>query len=276
MKWVMPYPTMVPATMSSVPPEIRSTKPSVSADRVAEFHLLGRIPWEDALALQRRLVYEAGGDVRQHITVLLCEHPEVITVGRDGSRGHIRYTDEQLRRERLPVRWVGRGGGCVLHAPGQLCVYPILSLRRCGWSVGDYLRRLHAGLREALEPLSIRAFERHGRFSVWGRSGLLAALGVSVQNWVTCHGAFVNVNPAMSRFALIDTIAPEAADDGEKTTMSCLLAERRLAVRMTSFRAALVPSLATAFSCSRYHVCSGHPLLRKRAEPSRERIARAS
>ena len=97
-------------------------------------------------------MYEAGGQDDGRITVLLCEHPALISVGRTGSRGHIRLTNEQLRMRQLEVRWVSRGGGCVLHGPGQIAVYPIVPLRWHGWTVGDYCggsgRHSHAHLDE--------------------------------------------------------------------------------------------------------------------------------
>ena len=261
--------------MSRLPPEIAFTKTADPMDRVGEFYFLDCVPWDVTLALQQRLVYEVSGEVQPKMTVLFCEHPDIVTVGRSGSRAHIRYSDEELRREGLQVRWVGRGGGCVLHAPGQLCVYPILSLARCSWSVGEYMQRFHSGLCGGLEELGIHAQVREGQSGVWGRSGLLAAFGAAVRNWVTSHGAFINVNPAMSRFARVDTVAPEDTPVGQKATMSCLLAERRLAVRMASVRAALVAKLAASFACTRYHIYTGHPLLRKSLGSFRERIARA-
>ena len=73
---------------------------------VAQFHLLGRVDFESVLALQQRLVFEAGESVGRQITVLICEHPEVLTIGRNGSRAHIRLSEQQLARRRLPIRWV--------------------------------------------------------------------------------------------------------------------------------------------------------------------------
>jgi lipoyl(octanoyl) transferase len=238
--------------------------------------LLGCIDWETVWSLQRRLVYETAGQSQPLVTLLCCEHPELITVGRSGSRAHIHLTDEELTRHRLMWRWVGRGGGCVYHAPGQLCLYPILSLERWGWSVGEYLRRLQRALCSTLQSLNIQPLLREGHFGVWGRSGLLAAVGVAVRGWVTCHGAYLNVNPSMGRLALVDAIPADSAGRGQKTAPSCLLAERRLPVRMTSVRAAVVQSFADSFSCDHHHIHSGHPLLAKRLELSREPVARAS
>ena len=81
---------------------------------------------------------------------------------------------------------------------------------------------------------------------------------MAVRRWVTYHGAFLNVSPPMGLFKLVET------DPLEHTRMSCLLAERRGLVRMTTVRAALVRHLAEAFGCDRYHLYTGHPMLRQR------------
>jgi lipoyl(octanoyl) transferase len=228
-----------------------------------QFHLLGRVAFVDCLSLQKRLSGEADLSGDRRIVVLMCEHPEIITVGRSGSRGDIRLSDEQLRRRRLGVRWVHRGGGCIVHSPGQLAVYPIAPLAPCGWSVGEYLRRLRAGVMGALNALDFAAEKRPTHYGVWGRTGLLAALGVGVRRGVSCHGAFLNVHPSMSLPAFVDTAPPQTRKPGQRAAMSCLLAERQRPVRMHAVRAALVEQLAAAFDCERYHLHTGHPWLRR-------------
>ena len=223
--------------------------------------MLGPVAFERCFALQERLAYEAGSQSDGRIVVLFCEHPDLITVGRLGSRGHIQLSDRQLRRERLEVRWLSRGGGCVLHAPGQLAVYPIAPLDALGWTVGEYMRRLQQGIVDAFGELNVHGETYPEPFGVWGRSGQLACVGVAVRNWVTMHGAFINVNPAMRRHAFVDTLPPDRATASEKTTMGCLLAERQTAVRMASVRSTLVKTLAAAFDCERYHLHTGHPWL---------------
>jgi len=234
---------------------------SVERQTVVEFHMLDTVAFDRCLALQERLVYEADLADEGRIVVLLCEHPDLITVGRLGSRGHIRLTDKQLKRERLDIRWISRGGGCVLHSPGQLAIYPIAPLETLGWTVGDYMRRLQRGIVDALDELKVHCETKPGRFGVWGRSGQLACVGVAVRRWITMHGAFLNVNPAMRRYGYVDTLPDDAATAGKKTTMGCLLAERQTSVRMASVRATLVKTLAAAFDCERYHLHTGHPLL---------------
>ena len=193
----------------------------------AEFRLLGRVPFDAFLGLQSRLVYEAGGMDEPRIVVLLCEHPDLITVGRAGSRGHVRFSNDQLKHEQLAIRWISRGGGCILHAPGQLAVYPIVPLGLLGWTVGEYLRRLQRGIVDGFAELNVRGETCAGSFGVWGRSGLLANVGVAVRSGIACHGAFINVNPAMRRYAFVDVFPPPPDPDSGKSVMGCLLALAR-------------------------------------------------
>src|SRR5262245_61745678 len=100
--------------MSLEPPPLPAPAP---ADSVLQVYLLGAVDFEAALSLQRRLVYEVTGD-RACAALVLCEHPPLITVGRQGSHAHILCGPEELRSRRWRIRWVNRGGGCLLHLPG--------------------------------------------------------------------------------------------------------------------------------------------------------------
>jgi lipoate-protein ligase B len=201
------------------------------------------------------VVDEIGSRNDGQIALLLCEHPNLITVGRGGSAADLGLESDLLRRRRLEIRWMSRGGGSMVHTPGQLAVYPIVPLAQHHFSVGEYLNRLQTGILNALDEIGIHGEARPGRHGIWGRTGQLVALGVAVRNWVSYHGAFINVCPAMGLFRLVRT------DAVEHTRMSCLVAERGQAVRMTAVRSAMVRHLAEALGCQRYHMHTGHPLL---------------
>lgn len=102
---------------------------AAAAGRALEAHLLGQIDFDTALALQQHLVYEAGGRRDESITLLVCEHPPIITIGRGGSRSQLRATTAELTSRQLEVRFVSRGGGAIVHAPGN---WPCI--RSCRWS----------------------------------------------------------------------------------------------------------------------------------------------
>jgi len=237
--------------MASPPFQSESQSPAV------ETFLLDRIDFDMALTLQQRLANEIGQRDDGQINLLLCEHPQIVTVGRGGSPGEIAMHNGLLRNQQIEVRWANRGGGCMVHCPGQLAIYPIVPLQWHGFSVGEFLKRLHTGLIETLDDLNITSHALPGRHGVWGRTGQLAAIGVAVRNWVTYFGAYLNVCPPMGLFRLVES------DPIGHTSMSCLVAERRGPVRMTAVRAALVRRLTEAFGCDRYHLYTGHPMLRR-------------
>ena len=180
-----------------------------------EAFLLGQLDFERALALQQRLLRESDDRGDGQITLLLCEHPAIITVGRGGSPGDIARQSSMLRNGQIEVRWVNRGGGCILHCPGQLAIYPIVPLHWHGFSVGEFLDRFQAGLIETLNDLNVQGSTSPSRYGVWGRTGQLAAIGVAVRHWVTCYGAYLNVCPPMGLFRLVES------DPRGQTEMSC-------------------------------------------------------
>src|SRR5262245_15396510 len=227
-------------------------------DTVLQVYLLGPVDFDAALTLQRRLAYEVGGDRRQ-AALVLCEHPPLITVGRQGSRAHILCDPDELRARQWPVRWVNRGGGCLLHAPGQLAVYPVLALDHFGLTVPAYLERLHAALVALAADFTVAAETRPDRPGVWAGGRLLAGVGVAVRDWVTYYGAVVNVNPALGLFRLV-----QCGGMGEPP-MTSLERERRAPVRPSLVRERLVEHFTARFPVGRTAFFSDHPALGRKA-----------
>ena len=237
--------------MATTPTGTTSHSPTI------ETHLLGIVPYADCLALQQRLVYEISGRDDGQIALLLCEHPSVITIGRAGSACDVDRTSGLVRHHRMDVRWVNRGGGAVLHTPGQLAIYPIVPLRWHGFTVGEYLHRLQHGILQAFDESGIQGKTIPGRHGIWGRTGQLATIGVAVRGWVTYHGAYINVSPPLGLFRIVET------DRIGHTRISSLVAERGPSARMASIRASVIRHLAESLGCQRYHLYTGHPLLRR-------------
>jgi lipoyl(octanoyl) transferase len=235
-------------------------------DFPVHIHLLGTVDYEDCLSLQRRLAYDALTRADGRIVVLICEHPPLITIGRRGSRADVRLRGAELAERQLSIRYISRGGGAILHAPGQLAIYPIVPLECHSWTIGDYLRRLQRSLAELLLEFKVKPATVPGSLALAGRSGVLAAVGVCVRQGVTMHGAFLNVNPEMRDFGRVHVAGGQ--------TMSSLLSHRALPTKMTKVRAALVTHLAEALVLERYHLHTGHPLLAELpANHSRESAA---
>ena len=169
--------------------------------RVVDVVWLGRVPYGDALELQRRLALDRIAGRLSHDRLLLLEHPPVVTLGRTSRAAHV------LRPEGVDQFEVERGGDVTYHGPGQLVGYPILDLTGYRQDLHWYLRTLEQTLIEALASLGISA-ERHPGFTgVWTAGGTrkIASIGVHVKQWVTWHGFALNVTTDLDAF---DRIVP--------------------------------------------------------------------
>jgi lipoyl(octanoyl) transferase len=219
-----------------------------------DVRLLGTVDFDSALFLQERFVYDISGRDDHFGGLLLCEHPPLITVGRSGSRAHIRVEQKDLAAQRLDVRWLNRGGGCLLHAPGQLAVYPILPLDRLGLGLAEYRSRLVDAVLDLCAEINVPAWSVGNSAGIAARGGQFAFIGAAVKRWVAYHGLFINVQPymPMQRF-----VAPSA--NGMKSTS--LEAVRGRATPMAAVRESLVRNLARRLGYPQYQIFTGHPLL---------------
>lgn len=220
-----------------------------------EAHLVGLIEYGCCLDLQQRLIDEALSRADRRVVVLLCEHPEVLSVGRGGSWSQLRHNEAELSREGVRLHWTNRGGGCQLHLPGQLNVYPIVPLDTIGWSVGEYLTRLGRALAATCDDVRVDARSQPPSVGLWARGGLVATVGVAVKHAVTYHGAQLNVDPDMRRFQQLLRV------DADRH-YSSLAVESRRRLPMSRVRSLVLDHLTEAFDCSRLGIHTGHPLLR--------------
>jgi lipoyl(octanoyl) transferase len=221
-------------------------------------YLLGTVDFAAALALQKALVYEAAGD-RTGGALVVCEHPPLLTVGREGSPADIRFDPEELRSRRWPVRWVNRGGGCLLHVPGQVALYPVLPLDRYRLGVESFVDRLGQVAVAALDDFSVRAESRPGRPGAWAGGRLLAAVGVAVWDWVSYFGMAFNLNPDLAPFRHVRCGGPDGG------AMTSLERERRAPVRPALVRERLLEHFAAAFGFGDVALFFSHRLLSRPA-----------
>jgi len=229
-----------------------------AVERVLQVYLLGAVDFEAALRWQRRLVYAVSGD-RESAYLLLCEHPPLITVGRQGSRTHLRWDNDGLYVREWPLRWVNRGGGCLLHLPGQLAIYPILALDRLGLGLQAYLERLHAAVADLLDDFSVPCQQRADRVGLWANGRLIAGFGVAVRDWVSYYGCVVNIAPDLEPFRRL------SCGGAGEAPMTSLARERRGPVRPALVRERFVEHFANRFGFTRTALFFGHPAFSKKA-----------
>lgn len=231
---------------------------AAATEPALQVYLLGLVDFEAALALQQRLVFDIAGN-RSAAALILCQHPPLITVGRQGSWAHILCEPEELRARRWRVRWVNRGGGCLLHLPGQLAVYPILALDRLGLGVQDYLDRLHAVLIALLDDFNIRGQRRTSQPGVWVARRPIGSVGVAIRDWVTYYGAALNINPDLQPFRCVQTAGPAG---GTMTSIEC---ERHGPLRPALVRERLLEHFTDRFRFPRTALFFDHPMLKRKA-----------
>jgi lipoyl(octanoyl) transferase len=177
---------------------------TAQVERTLEVRRLGLVPYAEALALQRELVEERRAG-RIGDTLLLVEHPHVLTLGvrGDGGRSHILATDDSLVARGVTVYETGRGGDITYHGPGQLVGYPIIDLKPDRCDVHRYVRDLEDVLMRTAATYGIDAGRVEGLTGVWVGRDKLAAIGVRIARWITSHGFAFNVSTDLDYFSLI-------------------------------------------------------------------------
>jgi lipoyl(octanoyl) transferase len=163
------------------------------------------VPYGAALELQQQLV--ARRRAREiPDTLVLLQHPHVITLGTSAHREHVLIDDEQGRLLGIDVFETGRGGDVTYHGPGQLVGYPIFDLKPDRCDLHRYVRDLEEVLIRALHLLGVHAHRKHGLTGVWVEDAKIAAIGVRVSSgWITSHGFALNV---ATNLAFFDSIVP--------------------------------------------------------------------
>lgn len=164
---------------------------------------LGLVPYGDALELQAELVRQRrAGEIGD--TLLLLEHPHVITLGTNTHAENILITPEERAERGVELFDAGRGGDVTYHGPGQLVGYPILDLKPDRCDLHRYLRDMEEALISVLGDFGLEAGRKDGMTGVWVGGRKLAAIGVRVSSgWITSHGFALNVSTDLSYFGAI-------------------------------------------------------------------------
>ncbi len=149
-------------------------------------------------------------------TVVLLEHPPVITLGRRAEEGELHLPEGA----EVEIVETDRGGKSTYHGPGQLVCYPILDLQRHGQDVKRYCRDLEEALIRTLAPLGVEATRIEGLTGIWvdGPPRKIASIGIHVSKWVTTHGYALNVDLDPAPFT--DWITACGLEDAAFTTIA--------------------------------------------------------
>ncbi len=210
---------------------------------------LGIVGYAEAWELQKRVVAARKSAAIEDV-LLLCEHPHVITQGRNGKRENLLASEQVLKQKGVELHATDRGGDVTYHGPGQIVGYPILNLSAIRRDVVWYVRMLEEAMIRATAEFGITAEREPGKTGVWvkvgkgneerslgssaatdslgmttlaGSSEKLAAIGVHISRWVTSHGFAYNVATDLRYF---DLIVPCGIADRKATSLEKLLGRR--------------------------------------------------
>ena len=184
-----------------------------------EYLYLGRVTYDDALRLQAEVsALRLQGLIEN--TLLLLEHPPVLTLGRNASRANVLASDELLLSRGVTLHEINRGGDVTYHGPGQLVGYPIFDLRSLQNSKGgrlgpvDFVRTMEEALIRLCGVYGVRAGRIAGLTGVWcglhdqqpgpARERKIGAIGIHVSRGITSHGFAFNVTTDLRDFQLIN------------------------------------------------------------------------
>ena len=211
---------------------------------------LGRIEYDEAHALQRSL-----HEQRQHDeipdTLLLLEHPRVITMGKKAVDSDVLISEADQEKLGVQIRRIERGGETTYHGPGQLVGYLVFNLYNHGRRIKKFVWNLEESIIRGLEHnWGIESDRSEGRPGIWIGDDKICALGIAVKQNVTMHGFALNVHTDLDHFSWI--VACGMADKGQTSIARQLAAEGgSVAAGLADVAAAMAPVFGNVYGYER-------------------------
>lgn len=220
----------------------------------------GIIAYKDAWILQEELMQQnirAKTAARESLEpaqtkhhFLLCEHPPVYTLGRNGNMANVLLSEEQLQENHVEFYHTNRGGDITFHGPGQVVGYPILDLENFYTDIGRYIFEIEEMVIRTLAEYSITGGRSKGETGVWidaeipARARKICAIGIRCSRWITMHGFALNVNTALDYF---DHIIPCGIAGKQVTSIETELGHR---VDINEVKTKLCRHFESVLNCS--------------------------
>lgn len=237
-------------------PDLPDLEATPHPERSMKVYLLGCVDFDSMLLLQEKALREIHQEQSDTGVLFICEHPPLMTVGREGSHSQFSDSWQDLKASQVEIRWVNRGGGAILHSPGQLAVYPILPLKQLGLGIQDYLRGVEQAIITMAAEQGVEAELQPDATGISSRCGQFAFVGAAIKSWISYYGFYINVSPDMKLLRLIDS----NRYDHRLTSLSATLTRE---ASMSSVRESIVRNLVSRFGYRDYPLFTRHPLLNR-------------
>ncbi|MDR1683356.1 MAG: lipoyl(octanoyl) transferase LipB [Candidatus Symbiothrix sp.] len=174
----------------------------------------GLIPYGQAYEQQKQCFDQAIQQKMKGLPVenrvIFCEHPHVITLGRNALSANLLFPESILKEKQVALFQTDRGGDITYHGPGQIVGYPILDLENFHIGLKEYIYRLEEIIIRTISDYGITGERLNGATGVWIDANIphkarkMAAIGVRSSRYVTMHGFALNVNTDLNYFQLIN------------------------------------------------------------------------
>jgi lipoyl(octanoyl) transferase len=179
------------------------------------YYNLGTIDYKEAWDLQKS-IFDLRYQKKIDDVLLLLEHPHTYTLGKTANKQNLVGSDEFLKKNKVSVYDIDRGGDITYHGPGQIVGYPIIDLNDWKKDTHKYLRALEEILIQVCAEYGLQA-ERNPKYTgVWIEERKIGAIGIKVSRWISMHGFAFNVNTDLSLF---NGIIPCGINDKEVTSL---------------------------------------------------------
>ncbi|CAN1158010.1 Octanoyltransferase LIP2, mitochondrial [Linum perenne] len=184
---------------------------------------MGTVNYLESLKLQEKLVSERKAH-KISDTLLCVQHPPTYTLGKRRTEHNLLISDSELRNLGAQLHYTERGGDITYHGPGQVVLYPIVSLREIGLGARKYVEKLELTMIELASLYGVKASAgQQGETGVWVGDGKIGAIGVRISNGITSHGLAFNIDPDLNYF---NHIVPCGIVDKQVTSLrkeTCIL-----------------------------------------------------
>ncbi len=170
---------------------------------------IGSVDYIEALRLQQEIVSKKiTKEIKENI-ILVLEHPQVFTLGKNGGRENLKVSEKYLASKKIPIIQTDRGGNITFHGPGQLVVYPIIDFNKMNIGVTDFVYQLEEVIIQASIDMGVEAIRNKKNRGVWVNNKKLGSIGLCVKKGISFHGLALNVSLDLEPFSWINPCGME-------------------------------------------------------------------